>query len=604
MKTSTLLILAVLVLGLFGYIHFSELKTGGTAEEAKAGKKVLLFQTDEVNRIEIQNTSGNLLMTKGEDGKWMLESPVRYPANQGTIESLLSSLEFSERLNTFSPDELQDYGKAVESFGLKNPPLSIKIRTNDGLQSLALGNTAVGDNSYYAAQNSNGKETLILVEKQIAELLEQPVEKWRNRSFASFLSSDVSLLHLKTERQEVEVKKENGSWSITKPLETPATTSKVDSFLAALLGTQIVDFVADDAPDLGAYGLSNPASTLEITLPEGKILVLKIGSRPEGDALAHAQSSEWPTVVTIPATMADLVANLLEQSRERRILPLDNKNKVASFLLENSGKTLEFRAEAGKWVLPAYGNVQASLEETNGFLDQTLKTEAANFLPPTESNLKRTGLSTPATRMVITQIPDGATAPPALHTIDIGQKNGANVYVHGSHLPFVLEVPGDFYQKITANRPDFKWFSHQPSLVHPDKITGITWAFQGSPAFSVASQEKGAWTSSDPAQAVDIPYLNRQLGIAANFTALKWIGPVDAKSFAAASPFSMAFQTKDGAAAVLYFAKPDKDGNVPACFEGLPYAFLMKQDDYQRLQLKPINAAQPAETAPEPTPAP
>jgi hypothetical protein len=93
MKTSNLLLLAVLVLGLFGYIYFSELQTGGTSEEEKSGKKVLVFNTEDVNRIEIQNPAGTILLSKGGDGKWMLEAPVRYPANPGTVETLLSSLE-------------------------------------------------------------------------------------------------------------------------------------------------------------------------------------------------------------------------------------------------------------------------------------------------------------------------------------------------------------------------------------------------------------------------------------------------------------------------------------------------------------------------------
>lgn len=588
MKTSNLLLLAVVVLGLFGYIYFSELQTGGTSEEEKSGKKVLVFNTEEVNRIEIQNPAGAILLSKGGDGKWMLEAPVRYPANPGTVETLLSSLEFSDRLNTISPEDVGGYAKALESFGLKQPPLTVKIRTATGLQSLALGHAAAGDNAYYAVQSQDGKDALILVEKRIAEQLEQPVATWRNHSLVSFLSSEAISLHSKTERQEVEVKKEGEAWKILKPLETPASTAKVNSYLAALLGTQILEFVSDDASDLGAYGLNSPASTLDILLAGGKTLTLKVGSPVQGKNAVYAQTSDWPAVVTIPAVTADVTANLLEQTRERRLLAFENRAKIASFSIESGGKTLDFQSAGGKWILPAYSNVEGAPEAVNGFLDELLKVEAVNFLPPTDSNLKRTGLASPAAKLVFTESPEGAAGAPAVHTVEIGQKNGANVYVRTGRLPFLLEVPGDFYQKITANKPDFKWFSLQPALVRPAEVTGVVWT-HGTGTLSVTRQEGGAWTCSDPSLTVDTAYLTKQLSIASEFKAVKWIGPVDPKAFASASTFSLAFQAKNGTQATLRFGKPDKEGNVPACFDGLPFSFLMQQDDYQRLQLKPIN---------------
>ncbi len=135
---STLLLVALAALAA-AYFYWYELPRGEEKQQEEARSKKLFadFAADDVTALELPTKEGGrarvVRVTEG-GGKWKLEQPLVYPADDGAIDSLLSSLaelslenEVKELPSDLGAFGLGDGARALRAFLRQGEPLALLI---------------------------------------------------------------------------------------------------------------------------------------------------------------------------------------------------------------------------------------------------------------------------------------------------------------------------------------------------------------------------------------------------------------------------------------------------------------------------------------------
>ena len=88
MNWRTTFVLAAIVLAVFAYFRFFELKQPSTEEAKRQAQNVVNFERAKINGIVIQNGDDKIEMRR-RDNKWRLETPIKDQADSSLIENLL-----------------------------------------------------------------------------------------------------------------------------------------------------------------------------------------------------------------------------------------------------------------------------------------------------------------------------------------------------------------------------------------------------------------------------------------------------------------------------------------------------------------------------------
>src|SRR6266700_8106887 len=105
MNWRTTLILAVVVLAVFAYLRFFEMKQPSTGEARRQAQNVVNFDRNKIDGVVIQNGDEKIEMQR-RGNRWRLEAPIKDQADSYLIESLLSELENWQKDGTISAKEI------------------------------------------------------------------------------------------------------------------------------------------------------------------------------------------------------------------------------------------------------------------------------------------------------------------------------------------------------------------------------------------------------------------------------------------------------------------------------------------------------------------
>jgi hypothetical protein len=580
MKSWSTLVLALISLALLSFFYFGGKDMPSTTERQEAARRLVSIESDKVTRVELTNASGEFLLVKDSTGAWRLEKPIRTDADASAVSQLLSDLEFTSRRGTLRPSDFEDYAKALESFGLKNPRARIKIQQNGSAWSVALGNeTAVGT-QLYALASDGKKEDLVVVEKFVQDNLLIGLDRLRSRSVFTFMTPLVDGIALRQGEQAAEVTKSGDGWKIVRPTEGPADETKVVSFLAGLLSARVVDFVTEEGGDVGSYGLQTPAVVIEIK-SSGSSQILRIGQPVPGKDLVYAQrAEEGASVVTLPKALVDQITGMLDQVRDRRLAAFQDPFDFTSWRIERRGGLLMQATAVGrKWVLDSGHDADSSLVNALilGLRDQ--QGEGMQLKSP--EALKRAGLEAPQAVITLTPKKEGDSEPQPL-VIRLGTSRKGKLTADSSRLPYLVEVSDALLSLLAGGSTD--WHARQVRLAREGKQPiRLTWKRPAGDTL-LSRAEDGTWKHAD-GTAAQPEAVNRLLGLLQTLEVTAWV-PLKEADFAKPR-FSLEITDDGQETRTVDFVLMGKDGQNRARIRGDTAAFILKAEDFQVFDTPP-----------------
>src|SRR5881394_439232 len=315
-------VLAAIVLAIFAYFRFFELKQPNTEEARRQAQNVVKFERTKIDGVIIQNGDEKIKIRR-RDNKWRLEIPIKDQVDSSLIENLFSDLESWQKDATIPAKEIEADKNKLNEYGLNKPKLKLKLVGQDRPPEILFGKDAVLEGRMYV-RFDNSKETF-LAGQSVKKDVDRKPEEFRDRKLTDLITAQIMRVVLKTPAGEMELQRKGDHWDIVKPLRSRGDDQKIADLIAQVTTARIQQFVADDHGDLHAYGLVEPRGAITLFTQEDKRgQLLQIGGVPEKEKdQLYVRFAPRGFVYTLPKKIEEVLDTKPNDLRDRHLVRID-----------------------------------------------------------------------------------------------------------------------------------------------------------------------------------------------------------------------------------------------------------------------------------------
>jgi hypothetical protein len=314
-KTTILLLVLLLIAG--GVLFFTQQKSSEPTPQPQTN--LLSLSAGDVTHVSIATDDNQHFVMEKTDGKWNLTEPVKAPAEEMTVNSLLDAIS-----------SLQTRGQVdLASAGVNQPHFHVELTTKDNKTiKLDVGDrSGAGDNLYVRVNDGDKAD---VVPTALYDQLDKPLKNWRRAKLFDVAAPTIKQLRIATTQQSFTLEKTGEKWQITQPTSMPAETSDVTDVAVAVANLQASDFADSDQPS--RYGLDHPLASVDFstqaqtTQPstQPSFTTIRIGRFADVTKQnVYAMTSSEMGVAIVPATILDSLRKSPLDLRDRSVLAID-----------------------------------------------------------------------------------------------------------------------------------------------------------------------------------------------------------------------------------------------------------------------------------------
>ena len=619
MNWRTTLILAVVVLAVFAYLRFFEMKQPSTGEARRQAQNVVNFDRSKVDGIIIQNGDEKIEIRR-RDNKWRLEIPIKDQADGALVENLLSDLETWQKEGTIPAKDIDADKSKLNEYGLNRPKLKLKLIGSDRPPEILFGKDAALEGRMYV-RFENSKETF-LAKQSVKKDIDKKAEEFRDKKLTDVTTAQVRRIALKTPAGEMELEKKGDHWDIVKPLRARADDEKVGDLIAQVTTARIQQFVADDHGDLRPYGLAEPRGSITLFSQEGrkdqkveiadsikvfgqddKGQMLQIGSVPEKEKdQVYVRFAPRGAVYTLPKKIEEALTTKPADLRDYHLVRIDtNVLDRITIDVPGKGKTVLARKD-GNWTIASRNNAPADSRAVRRLIDILQNQRVTTFVEDVASNLPKYGLDKPRLQITFSSFASENTAETKageepFATLSFGKEDGDNVYARLTDEPFVVTARRGLLDQISAD--PLQWqelsiFKFKPDQIHRLSITT-------DKELSLERSENNQWHWLKGTGQIDGKNVQSLLDTLSRLHAAHWLGATKPQDGLEKPQLTLAFTTSsdDKTSHRLIIGAPANDGTWYAHVDGREGTFAISDSDLNSLRLPLV-----AQPSPTPSPAP
>lgn len=226
-------------------------------------KKILSFDRDKVDRIEIRHGSSLVGLVKAK-GEWRLNAPVDARGDFGAIEGLISKLQ-SAQMKAIVTEDPAEFSK----YGISPPSAEVTLVSGSAKAALAFGNKTA-DNFIHVRDQS--KSQVVTAPADLFDEIEKGPIEYRRKDLFEFRAFNLDRLEVTRGASTVTFERLKGkgkdgadAWQEV-ATKKAVDTAKFEAFLTKLSGTRAQSF----ADEKTRTGLDAPVARLKATFDEGK----------------------------------------------------------------------------------------------------------------------------------------------------------------------------------------------------------------------------------------------------------------------------------------------------------------------------------------------
>ena len=619
MNWRTTLILAVVVLAVFAYLRFFEMKQPSTGEARRQAQNVVNFDRNKIDGVVIQNGDEKIEIRR-HDNKWRLETPFKDQADGALVENLLSDLETWQKEGTIPAKDIDADKSKLNEYGLNRPKLKLKLIGSDRPPEILFGKDAALEGRMYV-RFENSKETF-LAKQSVKKDIDKKAEEFRDRKLTDLTTAQVRRIALKTPAGEMELEKKGDHWDIVKPLRARADDEKVGDLIAQVTTARIQEFVANDHGDLRPYGLAEPRGSIMLFSQEGKRdqkveiadsikvfgqedkgQMLQIGSVPEKEKdQVYVRFAPRGAVYTLPKKIEEVLNIKPADLRDYHLVRIDtNVLDRVTIDVPGKGKTVLARKDRN-WTIASRNNAPADSGAVRRLIDTLQSQRVTKFVEDVASNLPKYGLDKPHLQLTFSSFASENTAETKageqpFATLAFGKEDGDNVYARLTDEPFVVAVRRGLLDQISTD--PLQWqelsiFKFKPDEIHRLSITT-------EKELSLERGENNQWHWLKGSGEIDGTNVRSLLNTLSSLRAVRWLGATKPQDGFEKPQLILAFTTSrdNQASHKLIIGARASDGTWFAHVDGREGTFVISNSDLNTLRLALV--AQPSSTR-SPTP--
>src|SRR5262249_5798245 len=496
MNWRTTLILAAIVLAVFAYLRFFEMKQPGTEEAKRQAQNGVNFDRSKINGVILQNGDEKTELRRREN-KWRLETPIKDQADVALVENLLSDLETWQKEGTIPAKDIETDRSKLNEYGLNRPKLKLKLIGSDRPPEILFGKDAALEGRMYV-RLENSKETF-LAKQSLKKDIDKKAEEFRDKKLSDLTTAQVRRIALKTAAGEMELEKTGDHWNIVKPLRARADDEKVGDLIAQITTARIQQFVADDHGDLRPYGLAEPRGSITLFSQDakkdqkveianatkgfgqedkGQMLQIGSGSDKEKDQV-YVRFAPRGAVYTLPRKIEEVLSTKPADLRDYHLVRIDtNVLDRITIDVPGKGKTVLARKD-GSWTIASRNNAPADSGLVRRLIDTLQNERVTKFVEDVASNLPKYGLDKPHLQLTFSSFASENTAESKageqpFATLALGKEDGDSVYARLTDEPFVVAVRRGLLDQIPTDPllwQELSIFKFKPEQIHRLSIT-------------------------------------------------------------------------------------------------------------------------------------
>jgi hypothetical protein len=614
MNWRTTLILAVVVLAVFAYLRFFEMKKPSTGEARRQAQNVVNFDRSKVDGIIIQNGDEKIEIRR-RDNKWRLEIPIKDQADAALVENLLSDLETWQKEGTIPAKDIDADKSKLNEYGLNRPKLKLKLIGSDRPPEILFGKDAALEGRMYV-RFENSKETF-LAKQSVKKDLDKKAEEFRDKKLTDVATAQVRRIALKTPAGEMELEKKGDRWDIVKPLRARADDEKVGDLIAQVTTARIQQFVADDHGDLRPYGLAEPRGSITLFSQEArkdqkveigdsikvfgqddKGQMLQIGSVPEKEKdQVYVRFAPRGAVYTLPKKIEEALNTKPADLRDYHLVRIDtNVLDRITIDVPGNGKTVLARKD-GNWTIASRNNAPADSRAVRRLIDALQNARVTRFVEDVASNLPKYGLDKPRLQITFSSFASENTAETKageepFATLSFGKEDGDNVYARLTDEPFVVTARRGLLDQIPAD--PLQWQELSIFKLKPDQIHRLS--ITTDKELSLERGENNQWHWLKGTGQIDGNNVQSLLNTLSSLHAARWLGAIKPQDGLEKPQLTLEFTTSsdDKTPHRLIIGAPANDGTWYAHVDGREGTFTISNSDLNSLRLPLV--AQPSPT--------
>jgi hypothetical protein len=587
MNWRTTFVLAAIVLAVFAYLRFFELKQPSTEEAKRQAQNVVNFDRSKIDGVVIQNGDDKIEMRR-RDNKWRLEMPIKDQADGSLIENLLSDLENWQKDATISAKEIEADKSKLNEYGLNKPKLRVKLLGQDRPPEIFFGKDAALEGKMYV-RLEDSKETF-LAAQTVKKDVEKKPEEFRDRKLTDLSTAQVSRVVLKSPVGEMELEKRNDHWEILKPLRARGDDQKIADLIAQVTTAQIQQFVAADQGDLHPFGLAEPRGAITLFSKDDKQgQLLQIGgiSQKEKDQV-YVRSASRGFVYALPKKIEEVLNTRPDDLRDRHLVRIDT-NILDRITIDAPGKGKIVLARKNEnWTIASRSNAPANSGEVRRLVDTLQNEQVTKFVEDVASNLPKYGLDKPQLKLTFSSFASENTAETKageqpFTTITFGKIDGDNIYARLADEPFIVAIRRGLIDQMFTDPvqwQELSIFKFKPEQIHRLNVAATNES-------KLARGAKGEWAWVKGGGTINQANLQSLLNTLSDLHAVRWIGPTRPQHGFEKPQFTITFTTSpDGKNShKLSVGSAAGDGNWFGHVDEREGTFVISKSDFDTLRL-------------------
>ncbi|MGH8057848.1 MAG: DUF4340 domain-containing protein, partial [Candidatus Entotheonellia bacterium] len=159
---------------------------------------------------------------------------------------------------------------------------------------------------------------------------------------------------LKREKESIKLAREGDAWMLTEPVRARADQQTVDEVLDGLVEGKRDKVVAEQASDVGEFGLKEPALVVEASIKDAAApTVLQFGARTPTFSGYYAREGEQAKVLVVSTSLQSKFDKTVFSLRDKSVLSVE-QGQVKRVEMQQGEQLIAAEAEGdGGWKLVA-----------------------------------------------------------------------------------------------------------------------------------------------------------------------------------------------------------------------------------------------------------
>ncbi len=386
MRMRGLLIATVVLAALAGGIWWSNKaeKERAAKPAADAPPKILDMPEDQLQKVEIRKAAGETTVLEKKAGKWEITAPKPLPADQETMNSVVSSLA-----SLASDRVVEEKATDLSSYGLTKPSMEVVVTQKDGKsRQVLIGDETPTGNGFFAGLQ--GDPRVFTIASYSKTSIDKNSNDLRDKRLLTFDSDKLTRVDLDAKGQSVEFGKNNqNEWQILKPKPLRADGGLVEELIRKLKDAKM-DLTAspeDLKKAAAAFASGTQVAVAKVTDAAG---TQQLQVRRDKDKNYYAKSTAVEGIYKLGSDAGDGLDKGLDDFRNKKVFDF-GWNDPTKLEVRDGAKQAVYQKSGEKWMAAGKQMDSTSIQT---LIDKLRDLSAAKF--------PETGFAAPALEFTVT----------------------------------------------------------------------------------------------------------------------------------------------------------------------------------------------------------